>query len=585
MQAPLDALFAFLVGLAVAAGATPLIGRLARAVRIVSAPRADRWGGRPTPLLGGLAIVAATLVPLLPLAGSDRRLGIVAAGMLAAMALGLADDVRGLRPTTKLVGQVAIASFLAFGGVTVEIVEYQPLAFLLTLLWVVGLMNALNLVDNMDGLAAGLAGIAAAVLVLMAPEVPLWIRPFGAALAGAAVGFLVHNFAPARIYMGDAGSLALGFALAALTLLQTNTAASGVGLALLGPLLVLGLPIYDTALVTLVRRIEGRPVSRGGRDHTSHRLAATGLSDRESVLLLYGIAAGLAVLGLLAHSLGLVLLPLVGLTVIGLVLFGVFLTESTRPAGAGPLPARSRVVIGGRVLLRYGGEIGLDVALAAIALFTAFAIRFEALPSTAWLRPFLEAAPVVIPIQLAAFVLLGVYRTLWSHLGVSDMFAVIRAAIAGTVVAGLVLIFVLRLVDQSRAVLALDGILFAALVISSRVFLLWLRHWSALRPRAGDRRVIIAGANDAGEVALRLILRSRDNAYHPIGFVDDDPGKQRRRIAGVPVLGRVNDLAALVVRQRADLVIVALDDEEQRERVRADCRGLGLETRDFDYRF
>jgi len=582
MESFVPALAALAMGFLVSLGATPVLAAAARRAEIVSAPQPDRWSGRPTPMLGGLALVAGTLAPVVLNAGADPRLGVVAAGTLSAMCLGLIDDMRRLRPTSKIVGQVAIASGLAIGGVHVEIVEFQPLAFALTLLWVVGVMNAMNLVDNMDGLAAGLAAIAAIVLVLMAPAEPMWVRLLAAALAGACAGFLVYNFAPARVYMGDAGSLALGFVLAALALLQTNTAASGVGLALLGPLLVLGLPIYDTALVTIVRRIEGRPVSRGGRDHTSHRLAARGLSDRETVLLLYAIAACLALVGLLADAFGLALLPLIGLVIIGLVLFGIFLTDSPgQPASE--LAGRSRVIGAGRVLVRYGGEIALDVALATIALFSAFLVRFETLSVTAWLRPFLDAAPIVVPIQLAAFVLLGVYRTLWSHLGVTDMFAIIRASVAGTFAASVLLLYGLGRVDQSRAVLVLDGVLLAALVIASRAFLLWLRHWSALRPRVGDRRVLIVGANDTGELALRLMLKSRETAYHPAGFLDDDSGKQRRRIAGVSVLGRIADLDAVARRQSADLVVVAIDEDngEERERIHETCRRLGLESRDF----
>lgn len=575
---------AFAVATALAVSLTPIFGRFATNAGIVSAPRPDRWGGRPTPLLGGFAITLAIVPTVAAFAPLDERGIAVLIGTLAAFALGAIDDLRGLRPTSKLVGQVAIGSGLAFAGVQVEFVEFGPAAFLLTLLWVVGMMNAVNLVDNMDGLAAGVAAIAATVLLLMGG--PLWTQILAASVVGACIGFLIHNFAPARIYMGDAGSMALGFTLAALALLLTRTAASGVGFAVLGPLLILGLPIFDTALVTIVRRLEGRPLSVGGRDHASHRLAARGLSDREAVLTLYAIAALLATVGLLSSVAGLAFVPFAGLALLGLVLFGVFLTEPVSVAGR-PLDiaARGRVLTGGRLLVRYGLEIGLDVALAGIALFSAFLVRFESTPVADWLPVFVEAAPIVIPIQLGAFVLLGVYRILWSYLGLSDLLVIVRASIAGTLVAAFLMLYPLGMVAQSRAVLLLDLVFVAVAVAAARVFLVSLRQWIHTRPRDGDRRVLIVGATANGEAALRLLMRNTKVPYRVAGFLDDDPGKQRRRIAGVPVLGQIDDLERIAHAEKADLIIVAVDDEEERERVRSRCDRLDLEAREFSRSF
>ncbi len=575
---------AFALAAAACALITPLFAFLARRGGVVSAPRPDRWGGRPTPLLGGIPIVLAVAGTVVLIAPIDERAFAVLGGTIAALGLGLLDDLRHLRPTSKIVGQVAIASGLALAGVHVQFVEFEPLAFLLTLLWIVGMMNAVNLVDNMDGLAAGIAGIAAGVLVLMAG--PSWTQILAAAVAGACVGFLVHNFAPARIYMGDAGSLALGFVLAALALLLTRTAASGVGFAVLGPLLVLGLPIFDTTLVAIVRRLEGRPLSLGGRDHASHRLAARGLSDRETVLTLYAVAAALAGIGLLSNVAGLAFVPFGGLAILGLVLFGVFLTES--PTADGRVldpPARSRIISGGRILVRYGAEIALDVALATIALFSAFLVRFESTPINDWLALFLQTAPILIPIQLAAFVLLGVYRTLWSYFGVSDLLLIVRAAFVGSLAASLLMLYALGMVAQSRAVLILDFVFLAVAVMAARLFVVSLRQWAELRPKIGNRRVLIVGASASGETALRLLQSSRDVPYQPTGFLDDDPGKQRRHIAGVPVLGRIADLGRIAHSQHADLIIVAVDDDEMRAQVRSSCEQLGLETREFSRSF
>lgn len=570
---------AFLLAALASGALTPLAARLATALGQVSPPRLDRWGSRPTPMFGGIAIVLAMLVPAGILSPEKVPYAVLAIGILASLALGLVDDIRGLRPTSKLVGQIVIGTGLAFAGVRVEAIQFAPLAFLATLAWVVVIMNAVNLMDNMDGLAAGVVGIGALVLVFMAPDGG-WAGVLAAATTGACLGFLVHNFSPARVYMGDAGSMALGFALAALTLVLSNEAASNVGLAVFAPLLALGLPIFDTALVTVVRRLEGRPVSQGGRDHTSHRLAALGLSERWTVIVLYVVAAAMAGFGLAAQALGLAFVPLASLAVIALVLFGAFLAENPSEVASHGELGRASMLGGGRALLRYGGEIALDTVLASVALLSAYLIRFESFTTNESLRLLILALPIVVPIQLAAFVLLGLYRILWRYIAVVDMFVIVRCVAIGTAVAGVVVLVVQRDLGQSRAVFLIDFILLSLLLAGSRMFLVSLRHWFNMQGRAAGRRVLIVGANETGIMALRSLLRSAEPVYQPAGFLDDDPGKHRRRIGGVPVVGRVADLAALAQRERAELVVLALEDHFERETaVRLQCQELGLELR------
>lgn len=574
---------AFVAAGVLAVALTPLAARYARVVGLVAPLRPDRWGSRPTPLLGGVAIVIGVLAPLLVVARQDEQSAIVVLALLGAFTLGIVDDVRGLRPTSKLVGQVLIAGGLAFGGVRLQLVDLPALAFAVTVFWVVGVMNAVNLMDNMDGLAAGTAAIAAGVLFVMSPMDPGWVRILSATLAGACLGFLVHNFAPAKVYMGDAGSQTLGFGLAAIALMLTNVAKANLGLALLGPLLVLGLPLYDTALVALVRRIEGRPVSRGGRDHTSHRLASRGLGERETVLVLYAVAAGFAVLGLFASALGFALVPLMVVVVIALALFGSFLTETPSRLGAErSSPQRREIFDAARRLLRFGGEIGLDLVLASTALFSAFLIRFEADRLADWLPLFVQATAIVVPLQLAAFVVFGVYRTLWRYISTTDMTAIAGGSIAGTVAASVIMLYVLGYAAQSHAVLLIDGLLLAALVAGSRFFLVWLRDSLALRPKTGARRVLIVGANETGRLALQVMLRSTETSYQAAGFVDDDPGKIGRQIAGVRIYGPVSALESLIRREQADLVVLATEGGRvDRAELRHLLDRTGVETREF----
>ncbi len=580
---PLAFFSALAAAAAVSAAATPLFALYAKRIGLVVRPRSDRWHRTPTPLLGGAAIALAAVGvfgAVAPLGGPARILLFCAA---LAFALGLLDDFRHLAPTTKLVGQVLVASVLAFGGIHVEVITFAPLAFMVTVFWVVGVMNALNLLDNMDGLAAGVTAIAATALGLTALEQNSFAALVAAITAGAALGFLVHNSSPARVFMGDGGSLLLGFLLAAVALLHTARSAANLGLAVLGPLAVLALPIFDTALVATSRRLAGIPVSQGGRDHASHRLAALGLSDRAAVLVLYGITGAFAALGLFTEAVSAVVVPVLVIAAVGLVLFGIFLHEvDVYGRAASQRTTQTPLQQSLLVYARFGAEVGLDVALLTTAYYVSYVIRFEGAPQSAWMYLFVPSLPVVVALQLGALVVLGVYRTLWRYLSINDAVVIVRAVAAGTAMSALGILLLFRFQDYSRAVLLLDALLSVALLIGSRSFLLWLRHVFASRPRDGQRRVLIVGANDGGALALRLLNRAGETAYRPVGFLDDDPGKRYRRVDGVPIVGRLEDLARTVESLRADLVVVALDrDDPDTERVRELCGQLGVEYRDF----
>jgi UDP-GlcNAc:undecaprenyl-phosphate GlcNAc-1-phosphate transferase len=438
----------------------------------------------------------------------------------------------------------------------------------------------------MDGLAAGITAIASAALAIAAYPENIPVALIGAVTAGAAVGFLLHNFYPARIFMGDAGSLTLGFLLAAAAILHTASSAANVGLAVLAPLAVLALPIFDTALVTTSRRLAGRPISQGGRDHTSHRLAALGLTDRGVVLFLYAVAASLAGVALYTEAVSGLVLPLFALAVVALVLFGLFLYEvdvyGNRPREArrsGPI-ARGIATYG-----RFGAEIALDLVLLTVAYYLAFVLRFEGFAESAWLYLFAQTVPVVVSLQLVALVAFRAYRTLWRFLALTDVLNLARAITAGALAAAVLLLVVTPLPGYSRVVLVLDWLLAAALVIGFRASVVWLRHWFTVRPQRDARKVLIIGATEAGALALRLVARMSDARYETVGFLDDDPGKRYRRVAGVPIVGTTDDLAAVLAKYHVDLVLYANDlpvsDESLADRLEATCRSFGAEWRQF----
>ena len=259
-------------------------------------PLPDRWHRTVTPVTGGIALFGAFAVVLVPSFASgavDRRYLPLVLGAGAAFAFGLLDDARSIDVQTKFAGQLLIALFAASAGLHPDWLPAWagiPLACLI----LVASMNSFNLLDNMDGLAAGTAAVAAIGLALIGGLVPGSGSPVvAAALAGACLGFLPFNYRPRRpaaLFMGDSGSQMLGFTLGGLALLASPGGAGGAAAAVAAPLLILALPVLDTGLVMLVRFAEGRPVWQGGRDHSSHRLVYHGMGERRAVALLLGIA-------------------------------------------------------------------------------------------------------------------------------------------------------------------------------------------------------------------------------------------------------------------------------------------------------
>jgi UDP-GlcNAc:undecaprenyl-phosphate GlcNAc-1-phosphate transferase len=307
---PAEYVAAFFFSLALAWVLTPVMLRIATRKGIFDAPIDDRKAQKSAvPYLGGLAIVLAFAATVLlaglvtdPPSGLGALAAVLGMGVVLAL-MGLVDDLRGLSPYLRLVVEIAagVVVYLTDPGITFP--GPQWLDLLVTVAWVVGVTNAFNLLDNMDGLSAGVATVAGlSFCVIAAANGQFLVAALSAALAGCACGFLRHNFHPAKIYMGDAGSLFLGFLLAFLAV-RLKLADAPQTVALFVPVLVLGVALLDTTLVTVNRLRHHRSPMQGGRDHVSHRLVWIGIPVPVSVGLIYGLAASLGFLGLLLSRL------------------------------------------------------------------------------------------------------------------------------------------------------------------------------------------------------------------------------------------------------------------------------------------
>jgi UDP-GlcNAc:undecaprenyl-phosphate GlcNAc-1-phosphate transferase len=568
---------------------TALVKPLAVRADLVSRPRNDRWSRTVIPLGGGVAIFLVLAAGLLLVAGEAWRdsLDLVLA-LGAIFALGLADDRYRLSPPIKLVVQTGAACFLALRGHVIPI-GHPLLQAPVTVGCFVFMANSVNLLDNMDGSAAGVAAIAASFVYVLAvggasPDPALAGQ--AAVLAGAAAGFLVHNFPPASIFMGDAGSLVLGFALAGISIkLPGSQGRSFVG-SLLAPCLVLALPVFDTALVWAARRAAHRPFFLGGRDHTTHRLVALGLSERRTVLVLYGAAAllGAAALAVSRGSLGTAVLT--GLVVAtALLLCGVFLVDVRvykkidTPSGramTGQTPTSEPSP------WLFGAEVGLDGIVASAAWIAAYVVRFG---DTDSLDDYLigqnngtclKALPLVIALKLIALLSQDLYRGFWRSIHVSDLFRIAKATAAGTILVVAAAAITAHLKDYSRAVFALDAIFFFGGVVLSRTALRALRA-SVANLALEPRRAVLVGPRSLVALVLSGLARDGKPPCRIVAVVDPDAPEGLEQ-AEPAVFRRPPQEAGVVAETvKATVVVVAAPEPERAELTRALAdRGLSV---------
>jgi UDP-GlcNAc:undecaprenyl-phosphate/decaprenyl-phosphate GlcNAc-1-phosphate transferase len=529
---------------------TALARVLSPRVGLVAVPRRDRWHSKPTPLLGGMAIYLAFVAGFCFFGPRSPGAYAILAGGTLLVVTGLVDDVLHIKPYTKLVFQLIAASVLVYFGLRLPFVEYQLANDLLTIFWLVGITNALNLLDNMDGLAGGVSVIACvfiAVTFLLNGQIQEAVLP--AILGAAALGFLVFNFSPASIFMGDSGSMFLGFLLSGTALLSDTGRLRNLTSVLLTPVLILMIPIFDTCIVTITRKLSGRPISQGGRDHTSHRLVALGISERRAVIMLYLFAAVCGVVALAVRWLETtVILALVPLFALLVVFLGLYLGK-VRVYEEGQQPEGIRIInaIADFSYKRRVFEVLLDTALISLAYFGAFVLRWDGHLPDEQLNIFFRTLPLVIIIQMAFFLVGGVYRGLWRYVGVNDLLLIARAVVAGATVSTIVIFLMYWFRGPSRAVALLDLLLLLVFVSVSRVSFLLLKALIVGRANIvpGAKPVLIYGAGDGGELLIREILNNPDHRYAPVGFIDDDNRKAGKKIHGYRIFDS-NELPTLI---------------------------------------
>jgi UDP-GlcNAc:undecaprenyl-phosphate GlcNAc-1-phosphate transferase len=546
------------------------VSRSSLAHRLATVPRSDRWGTREIPMVGGFGIFAGLLAAVAvalatgALEASSELWGVLA-GCAVLFVAGLLDDLRALPATAKLAAQIGAAAIAIASGVSVEIVENDVLAWAIGLVWLVGVTNAFNLLDNMDGLAATLAAIACAFFAIDAATVNVndTVLLLSLGLGLACVGFLPFNLrlrGSAAAFMGDSGSLVLGFALGVFGLLSSWKVAGSTAATLLLPILILAVPILDTTLVTIVRLLEGRPVYQGGRDHTSHRLVYQGLSEQRSVVLLAVISAAVGASSLAYTVLDDTLITLVGvlITFALLVQFASFLSDVERAASpeprTGPRVLRLFVVHRRRLL-----EVLVDFALICASFLAAYLLVIEGRGSVTQRFIFTAALPVLLAARYVAFIAFGLYRGVWRYAGARDAVSVVGAVVVSGFVAFGVLAATRDFGDFPRSIFVVDSLICIVLVGGFRF---WeraaARGFSTLRAPGSRHRTVIVGAGRGGRSLLRELRETPGETV--VAFVDDDPRLRRRRLQGVPVLGGMDEIERVLDSTTPDAVLVTIPD-------------------------
>ncbi|HXH69856.1 MAG TPA: hypothetical protein VNI60_05855 [Pyrinomonadaceae bacterium] len=523
---------------------TYLVRWYARKRNFVAPPKSDRWHKKPTAMLGGAAIFLTTVLMYLLFVPPTKESMVILAGSSFLFLVGLVDDIRRIKPYQKLIGQfIGVGVIIGF-GLVLPWTDSEIFNIAITAFWLIGITNAINLLDNMDGLAAGISAIAAFSLAIgfgaggQTVEL-LLISVF----VGALIGFLVFNFNPASIFMGDCGSMFVGFFLASSVLLnQAGGRSRSVVSILAVPALILFVPIFDTTFVTVLRKIWGRKASQGGRDHTSHRLVALGLSERAAVLMLYGFALLAGFISLLVRelqptqSLALIAFFVLVLTIIGVYLSKVKVYEEQQE----DLALQNNAAFGFLLNLSHKRrvfEVGLDAVLIALAYYGSYILIFGSIEESENWALFIKSLPILIVLKLFSFLLVGVYRGIWRYTSIEDLVTFAKGVILGSVLSILALLLLYRFQHFSRTIFIVDAILLLTAVAGSRMAFRVFRQFLPTQISREGRKVLIYGAGDGGEMILRELKNNPEWNYTPVGFVDDDPLKKDRLILGLKVYG------------------------------------------------
>lgn len=552
---------------------TRIVCAVTRRYGWVAQPKSDRWHTTPTALHGGVGIFLSFLVGsvlyLVAVAGGlvdDAALGELPPGeflrrfyvLLGAsavvFAVGLIDDIFPMKPGVKLLGELAAVSLAIFFGIGHDLTPYPWFDILLSYLWFVGIINAVNLLDNMDGVSSGIVVIGALGVALLG-----WIGYtsylpvsfyLALLLAAASFGFWLNNKPPARIFMGDSGSLVLGFVFASITIPSAFNAYYvpeienyiwDKVLQLLVAVTLAAIPILDTTLVTITRLMRGQSPSIGGKDHSTHRLAHSGLTQWQTLTILYGLSSICVLIALF-----MVKFPSMGFLVFGGVLVIISILAvylATVRIQVAPIKKEGWQQLVTSVAYRVPLiKMVLDVVLIGLSLHLAYLLRFDFQLSHLMSQAMLQAMPVVVGCCLVANYGARVYEFSWRSASSRDVLHYAIAAVAGTILSLAAITLLTSFgVGYSRGAFVIFAILYFVFLSASRYSYRILDDLF-LRMRMGQGNegkipVLIYGTDRNSKLLLDDIQHDTERwgSYRVIGLVDTTGGEFSKKVLGIPV--------------------------------------------------
>jgi len=611
-----------LVSAGISLAITPLVRFLALKKKILDFPSSRKVHSKPIPLLGGVPIFLAFNLTLMMgvllgnehLAGylKDRWVEIFVSQILI-LALGIYDDIKQLEPKVKFLGQVLIGLLMVAFGFDIhsiaspfsgKVIQLGLFSIPITIIWLVGITNALNLVDGLDGLAAGTSVIVCATIF----AVSFFQQNIGVALvtlilAGSILGFLRYNFYPAKIFLGDSGSLYLGFMLASLSVQGSSKEATLV--AVLAPILALGLPIMDT-LLSMIRRFlksinmvdfpsrngklkvlffKGFSMFEADKDHVHHRILKLGFSHRNTVIILYGLCGFLCAMALLSTAV--INLSAVAFLVAILLVFLIGVRslkyqEFKILENGLLLPLFDIPVFNKRVFHGFFDfcAICLSFYLSFLLVFHAFGGEQKGL--------FIKTLPFVLLFKIMLFQISGIYKSSWAYASLEDVMKILKAVLLSCFGTVLWLEFLFGAKAFGGIVFYLtDFYLLLTLIMSSRFSYRVISSFYNKNASYRNQKILIYGAGYRGSTLLKEIRHNGTYAFKPVGFIDDDAKKKGTSLQGCPILGSYEDLEKIVGKSEVSEIIVSTPKiKNDRIKVLTEfCKQKGIILRQFEFRF
>lgn len=441
---------------------------------LIKNPTPSRWHHKPVPSFGGIAIFGSFALVFAFLPPFSNTLRVYMLGLTSMFMLGLLDDIFSLTAYQKLTFQIIIATMTAFFGIHFTMTEQALIYIPCTIFWIVAITNAFNLVDNMDGLSGGLSFIGCVFLGLsllqsgsLHHSLPLFL------LALSLLGFLWFNKFPARIFMGDCGALSLGYTLGFFSILDSWKSTSNLALMMSVPTLLCAVPIFDTLLVTINRKLNGMPITQGGKDHSSHRLVSLGLNEPKAVLSLCLCASILGAIAVFSNQINRDAFGLmISFTLVMSIAFGIFLTDT---------PIYETSNSNGKIktnlfFKRRMAEIVLDAILIWISYYLSFLLRFDWTLNPFHRTKFYQSLPYVFCIQLLMFLVSGLYKGAFSYIDFSHFKKIFLACFFSTLASVLLILALFRFEGFSRTLFAINFVVLIFLVACTRAFLRWLKE-------------------------------------------------------------------------------------------------------------